>query len=64
MGYLIALALIKKLSGEHQLEFSHTIVNAMKLEQLSGMDDLSQEQNTIEVSSPKNCPWFYIDNIA
>jgi len=56
MSHLIALGLIKKLSGEHQLEVAHAIVDAMKLEQLSGIDDLSQEQNTLEVSSVKNCP--------
>ncbi|KAF8797612.1 hypothetical protein BYT27DRAFT_7204423 [Phlegmacium glaucopus] len=48
MSHLIGLGLIRKLSGEHQLEVAHTIVDAMKLEQLSGIDDFSQGQNTLE----------------
>lgn len=55
MSHLIALGLIRKLSGEHQLEVAHTIVDVMKLEQLSGIDDLSPEENMLEVSFAKNC---------
>jgi U3 small nucleolar RNA-associated protein 10 len=54
MSHLIALGLIKKLSGDHQLEVAQ-IINTMKLEQLSGIDALSQEENTPEVSSANNC---------
>jgi U3 small nucleolar RNA-associated protein 10 len=53
MSHLIALGLIRKLSGEHQLEIAHKIIDTMKLEQLSGFDALSQEENTPEVSSAK-----------
>jgi U3 small nucleolar RNA-associated protein 10 len=53
MSHLIALGLIKKLSGEHQLEVAHKIIDTLKLEQLSGIDGLSEE-NTSEVSSAKN----------
>ena len=55
MSHLIALGLIRKLSGEHQLKVAHKIIDTMKLEQLSGIDALSQEENTPEVSSAKNC---------
>ena len=54
MSHLIALGLVRKLSGEHQLEIAHKIINTMKLEQLSGIDALSEEENTPEVSSAKN----------
>ena len=57
MSHLIALGLIKKLSGGHQLEVAHKIIDTMKLEQLSGVDALSQEENdenAPEVSSAKN----------
>ena len=53
MSHLIALGLVRKLSGEHQLEIAHKIINTMKLEQLSGIDALSEEENTPEVSSAK-----------
>jgi hypothetical protein len=55
MSHLIALGLIRKLSGEHQLEVAHKIIGTMKLEQLSGIDALPQEENTHEVSSAINC---------
>jgi U3 small nucleolar RNA-associated protein 10 len=58
MSHLIALGLIRKLSGDHQVEVAHRIVDVMKLEQLSGIDDLSQEQN-IEVSSTKK-PFLFL----
>jgi U3 small nucleolar RNA-associated protein 10 len=54
MSHLIALGLIRKLSGEHQLEVALKIVDTLKLEQLSGIDCLPQEENTSEVSSAKN----------
>ena len=53
MSHLIALGLIRKLSGEHQLEVAQKIIDTMNLEQLSGIDALSQEDNTPEVSSAK-----------
>jgi replication initiation and membrane attachment protein DnaB len=63
MSHLIALGLVRKLSGEHQLEVAHTIIDTLKLEQLSGIDTLSQD---LEVSSAKNrfafankCPVIY-----
>jgi hypothetical protein len=67
MSHLIALGLIRKLSGEHQLEVAHKIIDTMRLEQLSGIDALPQEENTPEVSSAKNsfdftltkCPVIY-----
>jgi U3 small nucleolar RNA-associated protein 10 len=55
MSHLIALGLIRKLSGEHQLEVAQKIIDTMNLEQLSGIDALSQEENVDEVSSAKNC---------
>lgn len=60
LSHLIALGLVRKLSGEHQLEVAHTIVDAMKLEQLSGIDDLSQEQNPLEVSFAKTSFGFIL----
>ena len=55
LSHLIALGLIRKMSGEHQLEVAHKIIEIMKLEQLSGIDALSQEESTHEVSPAKNC---------
>ena len=55
MSHLIALGLVRKLSGENQLEVAHIIIDTMKLEQLSGVDALCQDQNILEVSSAKNC---------
>lgn len=55
LSHLVALGLVRKLSGEHQLEIAHKIIDTMKLEQLSGIDALSQEENTHEVSSAINC---------
>jgi U3 small nucleolar RNA-associated protein 10 len=55
MSHLIGLGLIRKLSGKHQLELAHKIVDAMKLEQLSGIEDLSPEKNLLDVSSINNC---------
>ena len=63
MSHLIALGLIRKLSGEHQLEVAHRIIDTMKLEQLSGIDTLSQEENTHEVSSARNCFDFILTNV-
>ena len=63
MSHLIALGLIRKLSGEHQLEVAHKIIDTMKLEQLSGIDALSQEENTSEVSSAKNCFDFTLTDV-
>ena len=54
MSHLIALGLIRKLSGEHQLKVAHKIIDTLKLEQLCGIDSLPQEENTSEVSSVKN----------
>ncbi|KAF8966928.1 armadillo-type protein [Flammula alnicola] len=48
MGYLIALALIKKLSGGHQIEIAHKILGVMAIDQLSGIDDMSQEHLTLD----------------
>ena len=50
MSHLIALGLIRNLSGEHQLEVAQKIIDTMNLEQLSGIDALSQEENIDEVS--------------
>ena len=55
MSHLIALGLIRKLSGEHQLEVAQKIIDTVNLEQLSGIDALSQEENIDEVSSAKKC---------
>ena len=63
MSYLIALGLIRRLSGEHQLEVAHKIIDTMKLEQLSGIDALSQEEDALEVSSAKNCFDFTLTNV-
>ena len=58
MSHLIALGLIRELSGEHQLEVAQKIIDTVNLEQLSGIDALSQEENIDEVSSAKNCFGF------
>ena len=67
MSHLIALGLIRKMSGEHQLEVAQKILDTVNLEQLSGIDALSQEENTHEVCPVKNffdftltkCPVIY-----
>ncbi|PPQ90282.1 hypothetical protein CVT25_013107 [Psilocybe cyanescens] len=43
MGYLVALALVKKLSGDRQIDVAHEIIATIDLNELSGVDDSSQE---------------------
>jgi hypothetical protein len=49
MGYLIALSLIKKSSGEPQIELARRFMDVMGLDELPDIDDLSQDHLTLEV---------------
>lgn len=64
MSHLIAFGLIRKLSGEHQLGVAHAVIDVMKLEQLSGIDNLSPDQTTFEVSSCQKLFSFYINSMS
>lgn len=54
MGHLIALSLIKILSGERQIEVAQKVLALMNLDELSGIDDLSQEHLTLNVRKSRN----------
>ncbi|KAG6902641.1 hypothetical protein C0995_013766 [Termitomyces sp. Mi166 len=43
LGYLIARALLTELSGEHQVEAGHRILDMINVAELDGMEDLPQE---------------------
>ncbi|KAF9526013.1 hypothetical protein CPB83DRAFT_877003 [Crepidotus variabilis] len=48
MAYLIMLAVIKNTSGVRQLELATQVIDTMAMEQLSGVDDFSQEHLALE----------------
>lgn len=51
LGYMITTALLRLLSGEHQLDAAHRVLDAMKIEELSGIEDVSlQTQNLSDVN--------------
>ncbi len=52
LSHLIALSLIKTLSGEYQIELAQKVLSLMNLDELAGIDDLSQEHLTLNVSDP------------
>jgi U3 small nucleolar RNA-associated protein 10 len=49
LGHLIATSLIKKLSGVDQVEIARKILSLMRIDELSGIDDTSQEYLTLDV---------------
>jgi U3 small nucleolar RNA-associated protein 10 len=49
LGHLIATSLIKKLSGVDQVEIARKILSLMRIDELSGIDDTSQEYLTLNV---------------
>lgn len=51
INHLIALALVRKTSEERQVHVARKLVDAMAIEHLSGVDDLSQEHLALEVCS-------------
>ena len=48
-GYLIALELIKKSSGHQQVGIGEQIQSCLGVDELAGVDDLSQEHLSLEV---------------
>lgn len=52
LGYLIARSLLGRLSGEHQIDAAHEVLQVMHLEELSGAEDfLQRSDNVDDVSS-------------
>jgi U3 small nucleolar RNA-associated protein 10 len=49
LGYLIALALIKKSSGNQQVDIAEQILSGLGVDEFAGVDDLSQEHLALEV---------------
>ncbi|KAF9480276.1 hypothetical protein BDN70DRAFT_905831 [Pholiota conissans] len=47
MSYLITLSLLKNTSGLHQTEIAHKTLNFLKIDEFSGIDDMSQEHLTL-----------------
>lgn len=45
LGYLVAKALLNKLSGEHQVKFARKVLEKMKLEEVGGIEDLPVEHD-------------------
>ncbi|KAG6866337.1 hypothetical protein C0991_005804 [Blastosporella zonata] len=43
LGYLIARALLSQLSGEHQVEAGHRVLDVIDVAELEGMEDFPQE---------------------
>ena len=50
LGYLIALSLIKKSSGQSQIEMARKFLDVLGLDELPDIDDLSQDHLTLEVN--------------
>jgi U3 small nucleolar RNA-associated protein 10 len=40
LSYLVTRALLRQLSGEHQLEAAHRVLQVTNIEQLDGIEDL------------------------
>lgn len=49
LGHLIATSLINKLSGVDQVEIACKVLSLMRIDELSGIDDTSQEYLTLNV---------------
>ena len=50
LGYLVTGALLGQLSGEHQLEAAHRVLDVIGIEQLAGIEDLpSRSDGLFEV---------------
>lgn len=45
LGYFVANALLSKLSGEHQVDVASRVLEVVKLEEISGVEDLSAERD-------------------
>jgi U3 small nucleolar RNA-associated protein 10 len=45
LGYLIAKSLLAKLSGQHRVDVAKKILDVMKLEEISGIEDLPAEHD-------------------
>ncbi|KAG5718058.1 U3 small nucleolar RNA-associated protein 10, partial [Termitomyces sp. T112] len=45
LGYLIARALLTELSGEHQVEAGHRVIDVIDVSELHGMEDFPQEDS-------------------
>jgi hypothetical protein len=54
LGYLIALELVKKSSGYQQVGIGEQILSCLGVDELAGVDDLSQEHLCLEVC-PVSC---------
>ena len=48
-GYLIGQELLKKTSGHQQVDIGEHILSCLGVEELAGVDDLSQEHLSLEV---------------
>ncbi|KAF8999772.1 hypothetical protein BDQ17DRAFT_1360346 [Cyathus striatus] len=48
LGYLIARSLISQLSGEHQIDVADRVLAVMKLDSISGIEDISAEKDTMD----------------
>ncbi|KAF9807205.1 hypothetical protein IEO21_08320 [Rhodonia placenta] len=51
LGYLVARALLSRLSGEHQINAAHRVLQAMKLNTLEGMGDFMRGVDNLGVVS-------------
>ncbi|KAF9468309.1 hypothetical protein BDZ94DRAFT_1246474 [Collybia nuda] len=47
LGYMITLSLLRSLSGEHQLEAVHKVLDVMNIEELTGFEDASLQNNDL-----------------
>jgi len=48
LGYLVARALLGRLSGQHQLSVAQRTIQAMAIETLSGMEDFMQGSDNLQ----------------
>ena len=48
LGYLVARALLGKLSGQHQLSVAQSAIQAMAIETLSGMEDFMKGSDNLQ----------------
>lgn len=50
-GYLVMRALLGRLSGEHQIDAAHRVLEAMNLDDLDGMDDFMRGSHNLQAVS-------------
>lgn len=61
LGYLVAKALLDKLSGQRQVDVARKLLDGMKLQEISGIDDLPAEPGQFIEVSPISLQLVLVD---